>query len=159
MKTKLIATAASLALALPAFALDGPEEPVRAIYGAQGVPDTAAEADRWLARDLAAADKRDLAAGEPRPSTDFDWRYGSQEYEISDLVFMRGEHVTPPGELPTRVEAAVSFRSFNHGPYTVTWILCLGESGWRVADVHSNDTGGGWRLREMLELPSDQVQC
>lgn len=143
----------------PILALDGPEAPVRAIYGGMGVPDTAAEADRWLARDVAAAYKRDLAADEPMPSTDFDWRYGSQEHDVSDLVFMREELVSPPGKLPTLVEVPVSFRSFNEGPYIVTWTLCLGEQGWRVADVRSSDSGGGWRLREMLALPRHQVQC
>ena len=85
MRTRLIATVAMCALALPAVALDGPEDPVRAIYGDLGVPDTAAEADRWLARDVAAAYKVALRADEPKPSTDFDWRYGSQDYDITEV--------------------------------------------------------------------------
>jgi len=156
---KPAAAIATLALiAMPAAALDGSEEVVRALYR-DGQPDTVAEADRWLARDVAAAYKRDLAADEPRPSTDFDWRYGSQEYEPSNLIFYRAEIVSSPGELPTLEEMSVEFRSFGNGPYKVTWTLCLGEKGWRVANVRSRDTGGGWDLREMLDLPRRPVQC
>lgn len=148
--------AAALATA-QAIALDGPEEPVRAIYR-HGQPDTVQEADRFLARDVARRYKVDLLDNEPQPSTDFDWRYGSQEYEVTDLVVGRAVDLPPVDGVIMR-DVPVSFRSFNQGPYTVTWTLCLGRRGWRVANVRSSDTGGGWNLREMLELTDDKVQC
>ena len=157
MKTKLIVTAAVLALALPAAALDGPEEPVRAIYGDMGVPDTAAEADRWLARDAAAAYKIALRADEPKPSTDFDWRYGTQDYDVTEINVGRGVLRTAGGV--TFADVPVTFRNFNQPTEEVTWTMCLGRKGWRVADVRGNDDSGGWRLRQMLDLPFNKFRC
>lgn len=158
MKTKLIATAAVLTLAFPATALDGPEEPVKAIYGDLGVPDTAAEADRWLARDVAAAYKVALKADEPKPSTDFDWRYGSQDYDITEVSVGRGVAIASISGV-TLMEVPVTFRNFNQPTETVTWTLCLGRRGWRVADVRGTDSEGVWRIRQMLDLPTDQLRC
>ena len=157
MKTSLIATTTALELALPAVALDGPEEPVRAIYGDLGVPDTAAEADRWLARDVAAAYKLALRADEPKPSTDFDWRYGTQDYDITERNVGRAVMRTEGGV--TLADVPVTFRNFNQPAETVVWMMCLGRKGWRVADVRGNDDSGGWRIRQMLDLPLDKVRC
>lgn len=157
MKTKLIATAAAFAVALPATALDGPEDPVRAIYGDQGVPDTEAEAERYLARDVAAAYKIALKADEPKPSTDFDWRYGTQDYDVTEVSVGRGVMRTEGGL--TLADVPVTFRSFNQPTETVTWTLCLGREGWRVADVRGIDDSDGWRIRQMLDLPTDAVRC
>ena len=157
MRTRLIATVAVCALALPAVALDGPEDPVRAIYGDLGVPDTTAEADRWLARDVAAAYKVALRADEPKPSTDFDWRYGSQDYDITEVSVGRGVMRTL-GRV-TVADVPVSFRNFNQPTQTVTWTLCLGRNGWRVADVRGTDSDGDWSIRQMLDLPTDTLRC
>lgn len=157
MRTRLIATVAMCALALPAVALDGPEDPVRAIYGDLGVPDTAAEADRWLARDVAAAYKVALRADEPKPSTDFDWRYGSQDYDITEVSVGRGVMRTL-GRV-TVADVPVTFRNFNQPTQTVTWTLCLGRKGWRVADVRGTDSEGVWSIRQMLDLPTDPLRC
>lgn len=157
MTFRLIGSIAALAaLVGPVVALDGPEEPVKAIYGPAGMPDTAKEADRWLARDVARAYKKDLAADEPRPSTDFDWRFGQQDYDASEINVGLGDGFVGGSNL---MDVRVSFKSFNQGPYTVTWTMCLGRKGWRVANVSSTDAGGGFDLREMLELPADRVQC
>lgn len=160
MKRKSVAallTVALLAASAPAAALDGPEETVRRLYR-QGQPDTVQEADRWLARDVARRYKVDLIADEPKPSTDFDWRYGTQEYSPTELTFARAVDLPPVDGVVMR-EVAVSFRNFGEGPHTVTWTLCLGRSGWKVADVRSDYSGGPWSLREMLELPNDTIKC
>lgn len=153
----LLASLVGVLAAGQATALDGPEDPVRAIYR-NGQPDTVREADRFLARDVARRYKVDLVDDEPQPSTDFDWRYGSQEYEITDQTIGQAVDLPPLNGVIMR-DVPVTFRTFNQGPYTVTWTMCLGRQGWRVANVRSSDTGGGWDLREMLELPNDKVQC
>lgn len=157
MLKALITLAALAAVVGPAVALDGPEEPVKAIYR-QGVPDTAREADRWLARDVAAAYNVALKADEPKPSTDFDWRYGAQEYDITDLNVGRGVALPAVGGV-TIMDVPVSFRSFNEPAETVTWTMCLGRKGWRVADVRGMADIGEWRIRQMLDLPLDKLSC
>lgn len=156
MLKPLVTLAALAALIGPAVALDGPEEAVKAIYFTAGVPDTAREADRWLARDVAKAYKVALAADEPKPSTDFDWRYGTQDYDVTEVNVQRAGPMTGK---PTMTDVAVSFRNFNQPTETITWTMCLGRKGWRVADVRGMDDSGGWRLRQMLDLPLDQVTC
>lgn len=158
MLKPLVTAAAVLAvLAAPAVALDGPEEAVKALYR-DGQPDTAAEADRWLARDLASAYKRDLKMDEPQPSTDFDWRYGNQEWDVSELNVGRSIDLPSVGGVTLR-DVPVNFKDFNQ-PKLVTWRMCLGKKGWRVADVRGlNPDGSPWSLREMMQLPADRIKC
>jgi len=157
MLKALIAAATILGSAYPAHGLDDPDQLVRAIYDAKSLPTTELDSDRILARDASAAYKLQLKADEPKPATDFDWRYDSQEWEITDLVISRGSN---PAFRDGRTfsDVTVTFKNFGK-PETVVWTLCLGVSGWRVADVKGGDGEGAWTLRELLEIPPGEVQC
>lgn len=158
MLKPIVTAAAVLAvLTAPAVALDGPEETVRRVYDMDTLPSTAAGADALLARDMAEAYKRDLTMDEPQPSTDFDWRYGNQDWEITELVVGRAVDLPSVGGVVLR-DVPVSFRDFNE-PKTITWRMCLGRKGWRVADVRGPDESGVWSLRDMMKLPADPIRC
>ena len=158
LKPALAVLALTLAAAAPARALDDPEDLVKSIYDGRDVQDSAAHARAWLSRDLAAAYVVALKADEPKPATDFDWRYGSQDYDVSELHVAMGSADRQLGAT-TVADVAVTFRNFNGPTQTVTWTLCLGAKGWRVADVSGKDSDGEWRVRAMLDLPLDQVTC
>jgi hypothetical protein len=144
--------------AAPAMALDDPEEAVRAIYDGRNVQDSAAHARAWLPRDVAASYLLALKADEPKPATDFDWRYGSQEFDVSQVHVAMGSADRQVGGV-TVSDVRVTFRNFDGPPQQVTWTVCLGARGWRVADVSGTDDSGDWHLRQMLDLPADQIVC
>ena len=158
LKPIVTATALLALLAVPALALDGPEETVKRVYAASSLPTTAEGSDALLARDMSTAYKRDLKMDEPQPSTDFDWRYGNQEWDVSDLNVGRPADLPSVGGVTLR-DVRVSFQDFGQ-PKTVTWRMCLGSGGWRVADVRGlNGDGSPWSLREMMNLPAEKIDC
>lgn len=144
-------------LAAPAAALDGPEETVKRVYAMNSLPSTPAGADALLARDMAAAYKLDLVKPEPQPSTNFDWRYGSQDWELSELAIGRAVDLPSVSGVTMR-DVPVTFKDLSQ-PKAVTWRMCLAAQGWRVADVRGTDDQGVWSVREMLSLPADRIDC
>ena len=50
---------------------------------------------------------------------------------------------------------AASFVNFGK-PMTIVYRMCLGRTGWKIADV--TDGEGAWRLRAVLKLPAN-VRC
>ena len=157
MLKALIAATTILGSAYPAHGLDDPDQLVRAIYDAPNLPTSDLDVDRVLARDAASAYKLQLKAAEPKPATDFDWRWDSQEWEIADLTISKGK-VLPVRDGVAFSEVTVNFKSFGK-PETVVWKLCLGLNGWRVWDAAGGDGVGAWTLRELLELRGEEVQC
>lgn len=149
---KLLAVAAALAattLVTPGQSASGsdPEAMIRGLYARHALPEGRA-LDRYLARDLANAYRKDSASpDEVGAANDFDWRYGAQDVQIRDLRFARSGPVV-----------RVSYRSFGR-PYTVNWSLCRRGPGWRIADVSGQGGGETWSLRGLLKLPSPGVRC
>jgi len=153
----LAAFAAVLLAATSAAALDDPDQLIKGLYALPTLPSKPGDADRWLARDAAQAYDRQLQADEPMPATDGDWRYDSQEWEISDLVISRPVAAKGFGGADVMLVEA-SFKNFGK-PNRVTWTLCLASTGWRIADARGENDGGVWRLREYLEVPLDSLRC
>src|SRR3569832_2574084 len=99
--TAILVAAATLITATPAAALDGPADLTRALYRAKSIPDTPARADRFLARDMAKAYKRELADSDNvGAANDFDWRWDTQDAFGTTLVI--AEAAKPHGKAPAR---------------------------------------------------------
>jgi hypothetical protein len=155
MRPVLLA-AAVLMLAAPATALDDPISLIQMLYRPDGMPDTAKEADRFLAADAAKAYKRQLGDSQNAgAAVDFDWRYNSQDGQNTELKIVELPYQRPHAAKPLAVIAA-SFK--NEGrPETITYSLCLGSKGWRIADAH--DAGETWTLRDLLGLKGKPLKC
>lgn len=159
LKPALTAVALAVALALPAAALDGPEETVKRIYAMEDWFGPSQGPDTLLARDLAAALRKDAATDEPSPAADRDWRYGSDaDYDVSSVVIESGVSVpSPRGQ--TWMDVTVHYRDFNE-PKTLVWRMCLAPKGWRVANVRGEYApGAAWDVRRDYGLRDDKVKC
>lgn len=159
LKPVLMALTLAFAPALPAAALDGPEETVKRIYAMEDWYGGSQGPGTLLARDLAAALRKDAATDEPSPAADRDWRYGSNaDYDVSSVVIESGVPVpSPRGQ--TWMEVTVHYRDFN-APKTLVWRMCLASKGWRVADVRGEYApGAAWSVRQDFGLRQDRVKC
>jgi hypothetical protein len=130
---------------------------VRRLYAHKLLPD---HVDRQFAHDLARAYHRDTSHPGEVGAIDFDWRYGAQDFQITDLAIVR---VPRPAGQPPKVDLArvnVSFRNFGK-PGLVTYRLCRSPvRGWRIADVSEAGSGAdAWDLRRMLKLRAAPVDC
>ena len=136
-----------LALTSPALALDDPDQLVRAIYTRDALPTSERDMAWFYAADLKQALKADSRPGEVG-AIDFDFRYGAQDFDVTGLKFSKtGQNA----------EATVAASFVNFGkPATIVFSMCLGRTGWKIADV--TDGAGEWRLRALLRLPST-VRC
>jgi len=153
--TAILVAAATLITATPAAALDGPADLIRALYRAKSIPDTPARADRFLARDMAKAYKRELADSDNvGAANDFDWRWDTQDDFGTNLVI--AEAAKPHGKAPARALVTARFRRAD-ATETITYDLCLGPNGWRIADAW--DGGRQWSLRDLLELKGKPLRC
>ncbi len=140
--------AALLALMVsPAVALDDPDQLVRAIYTRDALPTSERDMAWFYAADLKRALKADSRPGEVG-AIDFDFRYGAQDFDVTGLKFSK------TGQ-SSEATVAASFVNFGK-PMTIVYRMCLGRTGWKIADV--TDGGGEWRLRALLKLPS-AVRC
>ena len=145
---RTIVLTAVLALAgAPAAALDDPDQLVRAIYTRDALPTSERDMAWFYAADLKRALKADSSTGEVG-AIDFDFRYGAQDFDVTGLTFSK---------VGQNAEATVTARFINFGkPKTITYRMCLGRTGWKIADVTDGD--GEWRLRALLQLPA-QARC
>jgi hypothetical protein len=153
---KLLAAAALIALlaARPAAALDGPESLVQALYAPDAMPDTAEEGRRFLSADNAQAYARQLRSKEVEPATGFDWRCDCQDGQMSELVIGKGQMSSAGGA--TLATVKVDFR-LEGEPRSLTYELCLGRQGWRIADLRPST--GAWSLRDLLGLKGRGLRC
>lgn len=149
---RLAALAAGLLLLpTPSLALDGPEDTVRALYAPDAMPDTAAEGARFLSADNAKAYAKQLKSKEVEPAVGFDWRCDCQDGEMTELTIGRALPIEG-----TRVAVKVDFK-LDGEPRSLTYELCLGRKGWRIADL--KPATGEWTLRELLGLKDKPVKC
>jgi len=147
MRTVIVALLLGTALAVPATAQEGADQLVKALYKLESIPTNSGDIERFFARDMARAIKRDIRGGEVGVTNGGDYRYDAQEFKITDLKFTRTTNRL--GGVVT-----VSFKNFDK-PETVTYAMCLARRGWRITDVRS--TGGS--MRDDLKLPSVPVDC
>jgi len=137
----------ALLLAGPA-APPPPETLVRALYRLKFIPTSSAQVDRFFARDLGVAIKKDIAGGEVGDTNDGDYRYDAQDMQITRLSFS------------TRINiggAEVTARYRNYGkPGSTVYLLCERIGGeWRIADVKLPK----WDMRKVLKLDAAPVRC
>lgn len=161
---RLFAVLASVAflVATPALALDDPAALIRQLYRTKNLPDTPAQADRFLARDMAAAYKRQLADSENAgAAVDFDWRWDTQDELGTDLTIAE-KFVARPGRNKagrTTAPRAIVVASFKREgeSLSIGYDLCLGPKGWRIADAWDQERQ--WSLRDLLELKGKPLRC
>ncbi len=147
MRKWIIGTIALAALSAPATAQEGADRLVQELYKLESIPTNSGDIDRFFARDLARAIKRDIRGGEVGETNGGDYRYNAQDFKITDLKFERTTNRL--GGVVT-----VSFKNFDK-PETVTYAMCLARRGWRITDVRPT----GWAMRDALKLPSVPVDC
>jgi hypothetical protein len=137
---------ASIFAAAPALALASePQEVVRSLYTEPNMTFSSAQLAGYFSDDLNGALKLRAAP------TSFDYRYGAQDLQISDLEF-----VTDVDHDQARVVAV--FKNYGRAN-SVDWTLCRRPDGnWRIADASSNTGPEDWDLRQLLRLPS-VVHC
>jgi hypothetical protein len=140
----------ALALAPPGVAtaaIAPPEALVRSLYREPSIPNTPAQVDRYFALDLAAAIKKDIAGGEVGDTNEADYRYDSQDPEITRLGFT---------SKPIIGGAMVTAHFYDHGhPNAVTYLLCERVADWRITDVRNQHL----KMRALLKLPAGSVRC
>jgi hypothetical protein len=146
LSTALFAGAA----AASAQAAVSPKALVGMVYEKMAVNMDGSDMGSYLTADLLQAMRRSTPPGEAGP-IDFDYRYGSQDPDISGLNIL---------EVVDNSDAKVVAVFKNHGrPHSVNWKLCRRASGdWRIYDAWSN-TGAEWDLRQLLALPPQPRSC
>jgi hypothetical protein len=121
---------------------------IRALYVPQAAPFPNKPAkDPFFTLEMARALKAD-SHRDRVGAIDFDYRYGAQEVELSNLQL---------GALNTLDGERVVARFDNaQKPFEVDYDLVLTREGWRIADVSAPAQQGdqAWSLRAMLKLPS-----
>ncbi len=144
----VLAAAVALLASTPVWAVETPEALVARVYAEEGGVIAPAKLRRYYSRDLAAALKKDQNA-DGVGAIGFDWLYGAQDFDISELTF----ESRPYGPDLSFIEA----RFLNFGkPVVVQWTLCRHPNGdWRVRDV----MGEGWDLRYLLEISLLPISC
>lgn len=140
---KTFAFAAALALLATSAIAQTPLDLVQQVYKEEQAVIDPAKLPRYYAADMAAAlaeDQKDDDAG-----VGFDWLYGAQDAEITELAFK--EEAVPPD----RSQVQVTFKNFGQ-PAEIYWLLCRRPNGdWRIDNVMTME----WSLREMLGLGPD----
>jgi hypothetical protein len=125
-----------------------PEMTVRGLYRLKTIPTSSAQIDRFFARDLAAAIRKDIAGGEVGETNDGDYRYDAQDTQITRLSF--STRIVIGG-----AEVTARYRNFGK-PGSTTYVMCERIGGdWRIADVRLRD----WDMRKVLKLPASPVRC
>jgi hypothetical protein len=112
-----------------------------------------------FARDLERAYRNDISHPGEVGEIDFDWRYGAQDFQITELKIEAAR--LKPGAMPMadRGEVRATFKNFGK-PYEVLYRVCRAQSGaWRIADVSSNSGDDRWDLRQLLKLDPERVRC
>ena len=142
------ALALCLATATPALALDDPDQLVRSLYAREALPTSARDTAWFYAADLNQALKADSSRPGEVGAVDFDFRYGAQDFDVTGLKFSKTHQ-------NSNATVAASFVNFGK-PMTIVYRMCLGRTGWKIADV--SDGEGAWRLRAVLKLPS-AIRC
>lgn len=135
----------------PLSALDDPDQLIRALYAPDAMPDTAAEGARYLAADNAKAYARQLKSKEVEPAVGFDWRCDCQDGQMTELAIGK-----PAPLAGGRVAVKVDFK-LEGEPRSLTYELCLGKKGWRIADL--KPATGEWTLRDLLGLKATPLKC
>jgi hypothetical protein len=143
----MIAVCALLLSAAPASALDDPGQLIKALYQLPGIPTEHRDIDRFFARDMAAAIKRDISGARPGDYSGGDWRFEGEDARIADWTF---------GIDGSRTVPTVTARFKNAGrPSTVIYEMCLGSQGWRIANVRNR----GEDMRAALGIPRAPISC
>jgi hypothetical protein len=157
----LAASASSVAAETPG-PMGAPSAPPSAVRLVKGLYVHEAEPNhvgRIFARDLARAYRKDTSHPDEVGEIDFDWRYGAQDEEITEL---KVEAVRlKPGAMPMadRGEVRATFKNFGK-PYEVLYRVCRSaEGGWRIANVSSVGGEDKWDLRRLLKLDPVKVRC
>lgn len=152
------AVVVGLAVALQGAAAATPDQVhmIERLYARESVP---SHVGYLFARDLARAYHKDTSIPGEVGEIDFDWRYGAQDFQITDLK-IEAVHLKP-GQMPMADRGLVRATFKNMGkPGEVIYRLCLRPGvGWRIADVSSKDAPDPWDLRQMLKLDPDKVRC
>jgi hypothetical protein len=155
------AASAAPATPQPMGAATAPPSAVRLVKGLYAHEAAPTRVAGVFARDLARAFRKDISHKGEVGEIDFDWRYGAQDEEITEL---KVEAVRlKPGAMPMadRGEVRATFKNFGR-PHEVLYRVCKSpEGGWRISDVSSvgekaDDT---WDLRQLLKLDPDKVRC
>jgi hypothetical protein len=139
-----------IALAAPAAAQAAgkttPETFIRDFYSRERLPVKRSALRAMFAADLAAAMSKEYGKDEPG-ELNFDYRYGTQDYELKNLVL----DTTPAAAGGTQVRAR--FDSFGK-PFEIRYRLAPQGSGWRILDVSApaQNDDRPWSLREKLGL-------
>jgi len=125
-----------------------PEALVRALYQLKAIPTSNAGIERFFARDLGAAIKKDVAGDEVGETNDGDYRFDARDTHITGLRFS------------TRMiigGAEVTARYRNYGkPGSTKYLLCERIGGeWRIANVKLSK----WDMRTVLKLEAAPVRC
>ena len=146
----LLSVVAVISTGAPARAAIAPKDLVHMVYTKTSVNMDGSDMGRFMTGDLLSAMHRSTPPGEAGP-IDFDYRYGSQDPDISGLNIL---------EVIDNDDAKVVAVFKNHGrPFSVNWKLCRRSTGeWRIYDAWSN-TGSEWDLRQLLALPPQPNAC
>ena len=109
-------------------------------------PDSPAK-DPFFTEDLARAIKKDTSKKGEVGAIDFDYRYGAQDLQITEVEVSANN--TLDGE-----QATARFNNMGK-PYEVDYRLTLTRAGWRIEDISAPAQQGdtAWDLRTMLKLP------
>ncbi len=144
-----LAACLGLLLAAPATALDDPDQLVRQLYRRDSIPVSNAGVDRFFARDLARAMKKDMKSKDEVGVLDFDYRYGAQDFEVTELTFKKQA-------VGNGATVTASFKNFAKAE-VVTYRMCIAAKGWRIADIAGASDEERWELRKMFKLPARTV--
>jgi hypothetical protein len=158
MAAIIVAVAVSAAAETPA-PLGAPPAAVQVVRRLYAHKLTPTHVTGVFARDLARAYRKDISHSGEVGEIDFDWRYGAQDFEITELKVEATR--LKPGAMPMadRGEVRATFKNFGK-PYEVLYRVCRSaEGGWRIADVSSVGDADKWDLRQLLHLDPDKVRC
>jgi hypothetical protein len=129
---------------------------VRRLYAHEHTPTYVAG---LFARDLARAYRQDTSHPGDVGEIDFDWRFGAQDFQITELKIEPAPLQRGAMPMADRGEVRATFRNFGK-PYEVLYRVCRAQSGaWRIADVSSDTGDDKWDLRAMLKLDRERVRC
>ena len=113
-----------------------------------------------FARDLARAYRKDIGHPGEVGEIDFDWRYGAQDFEITELK-VEATHLDAAGAMPMadRGEVRATFKNFGK-PYEVLYRVCRSARAGGGSPTCRQSAGTAkWDLRQMLHLDPDKVRC
>jgi hypothetical protein len=143
----------------PLGAPSAPPEAVRLVKSLYAHERTPTHVAGVFARDLASAYRTDISHPGEVGEVDFDWRYGAQDVQITELKIEAAR--LKPGAMPMadRGEVRATFKHIGE-PNEVLYRVCRAQRGaWRIADVSSNSGDDKWDLRQLLKLDPERVRC